>query len=195
MTEIEQIQLDIKSLEEFIKTLPSMYTGLTQFKQWTVLLQKQVSDFIIRFQAELDNLNPVSTPLDSSLFVSKIEWKQLDNIRQADINGLELSIEENSTLINNQIYALSLQVDDLASLINDIDLMQLQNVSNHINNILNPHNVTKSQVGLGMVENFSIASEDEARQGDVDTAYMTPSKVNLAIHSLINNTTIDGGEF
>ncbi len=51
----------------------------------------------------------------------------------------------------------------------------------HVNNNSNPHNVTKSQVGLGSVLNYGIASLSEARDGTVNTKYMTPLRTKDAI--------------
>lgn len=45
----------------------------------------------------------------------------------------------------------------------------------------NPHNVTKAQVGLAAVENYPVATEDQAISGSVDTAYMTPLSVRKVI--------------
>lgn len=47
-------------------------------------------------------------------------------------------------------------------------------LTTHINNKLNPHNVTKDQVGLFNVENYRIATEQEARAGLLNDRYMTP---------------------
>lgn len=47
-------------------------------------------------------------------------------------------------------------------------------LTNHANNKLNPHNVTKDQVGLFNVENYKIATEQEARAGLLNDRYMTP---------------------
>jgi hypothetical protein len=51
----------------------------------------------------------------------------------------------------------------------------------HVNNNSNPHNVTKSQVGLGSVLNYGIATLSEARDGTVNTKYMTPLRTKDAI--------------
>ena len=44
----------------------------------------------------------------------------------------------------------------------------------HIGNKSNPHGVTQSQVGLGLVNNFGIADEGTARGGGSNSHYMTP---------------------
>jgi hypothetical protein len=45
----------------------------------------------------------------------------------------------------------------------------------------NPHRVTKAQVGLSLVQNFQVATEEEAVAGELDIRYMTPLKVKQAI--------------
>lgn len=47
----------------------------------------------------------------------------------------------------------------------------------------NPHNVTKAQVGLGRVENYAVATTEEARGGVVTNKYMTPQLVASAINA------------
>jgi hypothetical protein len=54
------------------------------------------------------------------------------------------------------------------------------NLSEHTANVNNPHNTTKSQVGLGSVENYPIATTTEAQTG-TGNAYMTPALVKLSI--------------
>lgn len=60
-------------------------------------------------------------------------------------------------------------------------------VENHIANKLNPHSVTKNQVGLGNVQNFGLATEDEAKQGASNAKYMTPSLTQAVLSANINS--------
>ena len=55
------------------------------------------------------------------------------------------------------------------------------NIQAHISNKSNPHSVTKSQVGLGNVQNYGIATQAEAEAGTSNTKYMTPLRVKQAI--------------
>lgn len=48
----------------------------------------------------------------------------------------------------------------------------------------NPHGVTKSQVGLGSVENYGKATKAEAEVGTSDAKYMTPLRTKEAIDKL-----------
>lgn len=54
----------------------------------------------------------------------------------------------------------------------------------HISNTDNPHNVTKSQVGLGNVDNFSTAGLSDLEDNGADNKFITPFLVRVMINSL-----------
>ena len=56
----------------------------------------------------------------------------------------------------------------------DVADSAVTNVNNHASNRSNPHQTTAQQVGLGNVGNYGIATEAEAKQGTINTKYMTP---------------------
>lgn len=58
-------------------------------------------------------------------------------------------------------------------------------VSSHVSDISNPHQVTKGQVGLGSVQNFGIATFDEAVEGTVSNKYMTPLRVSQHVYDSV----------
>lgn len=62
-------------------------------------------------------------------------------------------------------------------------------VNSHANLTNNPHNVTKSQVGLGSVLNYGIATQAEAEAGTSNSKYMTPLRTKQAIdrHATLTN--------
>ena len=47
----------------------------------------------------------------------------------------------------------------------------------------NPHGTTKSDIGLGSVSNYGVATKTEAETGASNTKYMTPLRVKEAISS------------
>ncbi len=51
----------------------------------------------------------------------------------------------------------------------------------HISVTTNPHSVTKTQVGLGSVENYALATQAEAEAGTSAVKYMTPQRTSQAI--------------
>ena len=56
-----------------------------------------------------------------------------------------------------------------------------ENMEEHITNKENPHEVTKAQVGLGNVENFSMASKNVAESGTTSSNYMSSLRTKEAI--------------
>lgn len=76
------------------------------------------------------------------------------------------------------------EVVDSIQAVADAIIAQAEGASEaHINNKENPHEVTKAQVGLSLVSNYSVASTQEAIDGLLNNRYMTPALVNLAISS------------
>ena len=57
-------------------------------------------------------------------------------------------------------------------------------IQGHIADTDNPHTVTKTQVGLGDVENYGIANQTEAEEGTATNKYMTPQRTKEAILEL-----------
>lgn len=57
-------------------------------------------------------------------------------------------------------------------------------ISDHVADANNPHSVTKSQVGLGSVQNYGMATQAEAQGGTNNAKYMTPLRTKEAIESL-----------
>ena len=64
-------------------------------------------------------------------------------------------------------------------------------ITAHTSNTSNPHSVTASQVGLGSVQNYGIASQAEAEAGTVSNKYMTPERTKQAITAQTGSTIID----
>lgn len=58
----------------------------------------------------------------------------------------------------------------------------------HMADIDNPHQTTKTHVGLGKVENLPVASRAQAVDGSLNSAYMTPLRTREAIEALAGNT-------
>jgi hypothetical protein len=68
-----------------------------------------------------------------------------------------------------------------------ISTQALTPLNAHINNTSNPHNVTATQVGLGSVQNYGVASTAQAQAGTATNVYMTPALTSAEITSLIGN--------
>lgn len=66
----------------------------------------------------------------------------------------------------------------------NLDALQLQ-LTEHLADRENPHEVNKAQVGLGLVENYAVATQAEAEAGSVNNRYMTPLRVQQAIEAQV----------
>lgn len=64
-----------------------------------------------------------------------------------------------------------------------VGVTAIAQLNNHINNLSNPHNTTKAQVGLGSVDNFATASLVEARNGTA-SRFMNASVTRDLINEL-----------
>ncbi|ECQ6575106.1 hypothetical protein FZ621_02670 [Listeria monocytogenes] len=82
----------------------------------------------------------------------------------------------------NSTYTALKEIQEAAAL--NADLVS------HTANIDNPHSVTKAQLGLSDVENFGIASLDEAKAGIASNKLMTPASVLATIKERFNTQNI-----
>lgn len=98
-------------------------------------------------------------------------WSKYDALKPEDEN-----IENGAVVTDSRMNHMENGISDSSS-----------TVENHIANKLNPHSVTKNQVGLGNVQNFGLATEDEAKQGDSNAKYMTPSLTQAVLSANINS--------
>ncbi len=69
------------------------------------------------------------------------------------------------------------------------DKVKLNGIDKNANNYThpgsgtNPHGTTKSDVGLGSVQNYGVATTEQAQNGTADNAYMTPLKTMQEIEA------------
>lgn len=68
-----------------------------------------------------------------------------------------------------------------------IETISTAALNDHIANKNNPHETTKGHVGLGLVQNLSLASQAEAEAAASNARYMTPLRVREAIEALVGN--------
>lgn len=116
-----------------------------------------VTEQLIDLNLVLGNMENVSIEINKSLAYATMDElsKQIGNLN----NTLTIKINSDIKSVNDALIA-------------------------HINNKTNPHAVTKSQVGLGSVENYGIASAAEAKAGTSNAKYVTPVRVKEAIEGL-----------
>ena len=99
----------------------------------------------------------------------------LDTIPEFDL--------ENDT--GRLIYTSDTNLFYLGTDIKWITFANVEDLNYHINNINNPHNTTKAQVGLSNVENYPVASEAEAILGSETEKYVTPFGVKRHVDERI----------
>lgn len=58
-------------------------------------------------------------------------------------------------------------------------------IQEHIDDRNNPHGVGKADVGLGNVQNFPIATEKEAFEGNVQNRFITPRRLRDVFDGLL----------
>lgn len=116
-----------------------------------------VAEQLIDLNVTVGNSNNVTIEISRSLVYATVD--DLQN----GLDGLESSL---TTVINTNITSVTAALEA------------------HKNNTSNPHSVTKSQVGLDSVENYGIATENEAKAGSVNNKYMTPQRTKQAIDAL-----------
>ena len=111
-------------------------------------------------------------------------------ISPSDLSGAVLS-----TLLTGLTTASSADVTSSDSILTAFGKLQkkasdiVTSLSGHTSSTSNPHSVTKSQVGLGNVLNYGIATLEEAYAGTIDTKYMTPLGTKHAVRNLVPNDT------
>lgn len=99
-------------------------------------------------------------------------------------------------LSNIANYLISTEAEAQAGLVNTsymtplmtrkaIEAIATGSFTQHVNNDQNPHATTKTQVGLGSVENFPLANVTEAKLGESNQRYMTPLLVAAAIEDRV----------
>lgn len=93
-------------------------------------------------------------------------------------NLIPATKEEAEGGVNNTHYMTALRTDQYAKAV----IVPILNA--HTGDQNNPHNVTKSQVGLGSVQNYPVASTTEAEAGVATNRYMTPATSTLLMNAL-----------
>lgn len=60
--------------------------------------------------------------------------------------------------------------------LNKSGFLKTEQLEEHVDDTSNPHQVTKTQVGLGSVPNYSVATKSEAEAGITDNKFMSPAQ-------------------
>lgn len=101
----------------------------------------------------------------------KQTWNKYDDLKTEEEN-----IENGAVVTDNRMNHIEDGIGDNNT-----------NLASHLADTNNPHKVTAAQVGLGNVQNFGLATEDEAKQGISNAKYMTPSLAQAVLSANINS--------
>lgn len=115
-----------------------------------------VTEQLIDLNVVVGNVDNVTIEIDKSLVY-------------ATQDDMDKAIDSLNTTLTNKINTDVKAVNDA--------------LTAHKNDKKNPHGVTKSQVELGSVENYGIATETEAKAGTAANKYMTPQRVKNAVEA------------
>lgn len=94
-------------------------------------------------------------------YINRVREQVYEEI--AKLKATDADLYANVTRLDGRIDAVILHL-------NAVELA----LNNHKADKNNPHAVTQTQVGLGLVQNYRVATQTEAETGTLATAYMTP---------------------
>lgn len=112
-------------------------------------------------------------------YINRVRQQMLDEVARLDAVDADLYANV------NRLDARCLAIEN--------HLAQVEaNLNAHIADKNNPHNTTKAQVGLGIVENYRPATQAEAEAGTSSTLYMTPLTTwqEIAKYTALNITPV-----
>jgi hypothetical protein len=97
-----------------------------------------------------------------------------------DVYGFEYVVEALESIRHAILMGDQATFDELRGIISIIN----QLLNDHKDDLNNPHQVTKAQVGLGNVDNYPTAELVDAQAGVSDTTFMTPFKTVELMNSI-----------
>lgn len=122
-----------------------------------------------------DEFNPAAHFHDAGdIYGFEYVVNALERLRQAILTGDAASHDEILKYVDRQD----------ADIRADMDVIQ-DTMTDHMSNVNNPHNTTKAQVGLGLVENYPIATSEQAASG-TGNGYMTPALTKSVVDTAIS---------
>ena len=109
-----------------------------------------------------------------------------------DTNNPHQTTKAQVGLSNVQNYGVATNADAIAGLSNTLYMTPVRTADEiaalvgnaftaHVNNLSNPHQTTKTQVGLSNVDNFATANQADAQAGTRNDLFMTPLRTAQAI--------------
>ena len=160
-------------------------TALEEIKQ-AILIGDDASHDAIYGYVDQNNQNQDATiqALTANVEAHKVDYGNPHQTTAAQVGlgavqnyGISTTLQAQAGA-DNASYMTPLRVKEA------IDFQVGQSFTNHVNNIDNPHQTTKAQVGLSLVANFPVATDAEAAAASRTDRYVTPAGVRLAINAI-----------
>lgn len=149
-------------------------TYLESTESYSVQMQNAAQDYS-DFTTEITDKNFI----DSESMINILAFSDSSNgVTSASIDidyiGVQITVMMNALdVLNKSGFTKKEYVDKIST-----------SLTAHEDNLENPHNVTKKQIGLENLSNFGIASVDEAINGLTNEKYMTPKNVKAVTDKL-----------
>ncbi|HAR1329736.1 TPA: hypothetical protein IZ307_001592 [Enterococcus faecium] len=151
--------------------------GLTDVWQKSVTVSQDLIDAGVK-----DRLTIYQVP-NSSVGDVQIEWLKIEkgdtrtpNISEYKYRGIGMRDSNNP-----KDYVWDLAPEYVEAEVTKKVAQVNSQLKEHVNDTNNPHEVTKNQVGLGNVDNFSTATQTEAEKGEASNKFMTPQRTTQMI--------------
>lgn len=129
-----------------------------------------VADDFNRIEGNIQELqNTKETPAGAQAKADAAETNAKNHAR-----GLVGSLANLLTTAKSNLVAA---INEIFGKVEDVE----DDLDSHLADNANPHSVTKSQVGLGNVQNYGMATEAQAKAGTATNVYMNPLRTKQAI--------------
>lgn len=188
------------SAQKCIEAIFDETSQLYKFK-WEKFIDLSKTNLITFVQSETedDNIYGVNSGITSDInfdsLVYKINEKEISNKQDkiTETNKLDYSLISNTPNIPTKTSELENDSDfTTQEKLDNVNVSLTNQINNHIRNIENPHNVTKSQIGLDKVDNTSDKEKpiSDATQTALDSKQNKITTENKLDYSLLDNTPV-----
>lgn len=132
---------------------------------------------IYGFEYEILALEEIKNAImEGDVAAHEVIYQYIDTLREW-VETQVAKLEAADAALGKRIDAISLRVDALETAIRQVQL----NLNAHIADKNNPHGTTKAQVGLGLVENYAVATNAQAIAGTATNLYITPVNIKAYV--------------
>lgn len=196
-------EYEILALEEILRAIQNgdvashdvIYQYIDNLRAWTIdqikKLQDQTDDLYVNIERLDKRIDGVLADLDvvrKGLAAHIADKNNPHNTTKAQVGLGSVENYPMASITEAQAGVLSTRYMSPATVKAYCDANVIPVINAHINDKNNPHNVTKAQVGLGLVDNYATATNNEAIAGAATNRFITPA--NLAAHVASNITPV-----